>query len=396
MSKKTYPMMVLLAVAVAAGLASSGCTRSQAAVEASAPAAPVVGVAPVIYSNVARTIMLTAEFRPYQQIDVHAKVAGYVREIRVDIGDHVKRGELLATLEVPELQDQIHQADAAIQQDEADLQRAKSAHEVQHLAYMRLAQVVKLKPDLVAQQEVDDALAKDRVAEAQVSAAEHQLEVARANRSKLQTLYAYSKIVAPFTAVVTRRYADTGALIQAGTASDTQSMPLVTLAQNDLLRLIVPVPESAVPRIHLGTLAEIRVPSLNRTIEGKVVRFADSLDLDTRTMNTEIDVPNPRLQLVPGMYAEATITLDQRKNVLTVPIEAVDHHGEQSQVDLVGPDGTIHEQVIRTGLESPSEVEVVSGLKARDLVVISGRGQLHEGEKVKPKKIALPTAQQES
>lgn len=357
---------------------------------------PVVGVSPAIYGDLSQEIVLTAEFRPYQQVDLHAKIAGYVRNIRVDVGDHVNKGELLATLEIPELQDEIQQADARVRQGEAELQRMQSTHEAAHLACSRLQDVVKFQPDLVAQQEVDDALAKDRVAEAQVASAQQNLEFAKADRSKLQTMYAYSNIVAPFTGVVTKRFADTGAMIQAGTASQTQAMPVVTLSQNDLLRLVIPVPESAVPRIHLGTPVEIRVPSLNRKIEGKVVRFADSLDLDTRTMNTEIDVPNAKLELVPGMYAEATIVLDQHKNVLTVPVEAVDHHGKEAQVYVVGPDGAVHEQVIQTGLESPSKIEILSGLKVNDLVVVGGRGQLRPGEKVKPKRIQLPTVQQES
>ncbi|HVO80762.1 MAG TPA: efflux RND transporter periplasmic adaptor subunit [Terriglobales bacterium] len=385
-----------LVLSLAATLAVSGCARSQAAANPPEAAAPVVGVSPVAYGDLSREIVLTAEFRPYQEVAVHAKVAGYVRMIRVDVGDRVTKGELLARLEIPELRDEIQQADATVRQDQAELQRAQAAHEAAHLAYARLQGVVKVKPTLVAQQEIDDAAAKDRVTEAQISAAQQQLQVAQANRDRLQTMYAYSEIVAPFTGVVTKRFADTGALIQAGTASETQSMPLVTLSQNDLLRLIVPVPESDVPQIHLGTPVTINVPSLNKTIKGKVARFADTLDLDTRTMDTEIDVPNPSLEVVPGMYAQATIALEQRKNVLTVPVEAVEHHGKQAQVYVVDPDGAIREQTVQTGLESPSKVEIVSGVKANDLVVVSGRGQLRPGEKVQPKQIQLPAAQQES
>ena len=384
---------VLLCLATA--FLASGCGHSQAATNP-VDVIPVVGVSPVLYSNLSRKIVLTAEFRPYQQVDLHAKVAGYVREIRVDVGDHVKKGELLATLEIPELQDEIHQASAAIRQDQAELKRAQAAHAVAHLAFTRLQGVDKAKPGLVAQQEIDDASSKDLVTAAQVSAAEQQLEVAQASLSKLQTMYAYSNIVAPFTGVVTKRFADTGSLIQAGTASETQAMPLVTLSQNDFLRLIVPVPESAVPDIHLGTPVLVRVPALNKVIQGKVARFADTLDLDTRTMNTEIDVPNPSLEFVPGMYAEASITLAQHKNVLTVPVEAVDHHGQDAQVYRVSKDGLIEEQTIQTGLETSAQVEVRAGLKANDVVVISGRGQLHPGEKVTFKRIPRSPKPQES
>lgn len=394
-SSSSYLMGVLV-VSLGSMLVATGCARSQASASLPATGLPVVGVAPATVGNVAQNIVLTAEFRPYQDVDLHAKVAGYVRMIRVDIGDRVKKGELLATLEVPELQDEIQQADAAVRQYQAELKRSQAAHQVAHLAYARLQGVEKSTPGLVAQQEIDDASAKDLVTAAQVSAAQQHLEVAQADRSKLQTMYAYSNIVAPFTGVVTKRFADTGALIQAGTASETQSMPLVTLAQNDVLRLIVPVPESAVPHIRLNTPVAIHVPSLHKTINGKVARFADNLNLDTRTMNTEIDVPNPDLQLVPGMYAEATITLNQRKKVLTIPIEGVDHHNNDAQVFVVRPSGLIEQQTIRTGIETPSTVEVLSGLKAGDQIVISGRGQLRPGEKVQAKQIQLPVAPQGS
>jgi multidrug efflux pump subunit AcrA (membrane-fusion protein) len=175
----------------------------------------------------------------------------------------------------------------------------------------------------VAQQDVDDAHSKDLVAEAQVAAAKsardaanEEVGVSKAELAKIETLFLYTKVTAPFAGVITKRYADTGSMIQAGTASQTQAMPLVELSENEKLRLILPVPEANVPGIHLGQFVEVRVPSLNRSFAGKVVRFADKLSLQTRTMDTEVDVDNPTLVLVPGMYAEVNLQLARRNGVL--------------------------------------------------------------------------------
>lgn len=401
------------AVTLAASLVSlaslSGCIRSRASVTNTDPG-PVVAVAPVQRRDLARDLTLAAEFRPFQEVDIHAKVAGYVRTMKVDIGDRVKQGQLLAVLEIPELQDQITQADASVRQSEAEvkraqdeLQRAQSAYASMHLAYTRLAAAAKARPNLIAQQELDDALGRDRVGDAQVSAAQagllaaqQQLAVAEADRTRLQTLYSYSRIVAPFTGVVTKRYADTGAMIQAGTASQTQAMPVVRLSQNDLLRLIIPVPESVVPEIHIGTPVEVHVPALKRTIEGEVTRFADRLSLDTRTMDTEIDVPNPKLELVPGMYAEASTTLGAKKDALAVPVQALDRTDNKVSVMVVGADGRIAVRPVSLGLETATAAEVVSGLHDHDLVVVSGRGQLRAGERVQTKRAPVLSAQGES
>src|SRR6185312_6745323 len=225
----------------------------------------------------------------------------------------------------------VSRAGEEVKRAQADLQRAQSAHEVAHLSSTRLAGVIKVRPNLVAQQDVDDATGKDRVAEAQVStaqaalaAAKEQLEVAKAGQSHTQTLFDYARITAPFAGVITHRYADTGAMIQAGTSSQTQAMPIVRLSQNDRLRLTIQVPESAVAQIHVGQPVDVRVQALGRTFAGRVARFADKVSPDTRTMETEVDVPNPGLTLVPGMYASASLTIAHAGSVLTAPVQAID------------------------------------------------------------------------
>ena len=169
----------------------------------------------------------------------------------------------------------------------------------------------------------------------------------------------YTRVTAPFAGVITKRYADTGSMIQAGTASQTQAMPLVQLSENSLLRLILPVPESAVPTVHIGQQVEVRVPTLNRSFPGQVARFADKLSLATRTMDTEVDVPNPTLVLIPGMYAEVNLTLDRRNAVLAVPVTAVDMDRRRrmppARVMVVTPDNRVEIRKVELGLETANE-----------------------------------------
>ncbi len=359
-------------------------------------------VAPAERRSIDSTLTIAGEFKPFQDVDVHAKVAGYIRTIYVDVGDHVKEGQTLAVLEIPELAAQLAGAEAAVRaaqeqihRAQSDLQRAQSTHAVMHSAYSRLKQAADSRAGLVAQQEVDDAQAKDLGAEAQVqsaeaelSAAKQQLEVAQANQKQYAALSGYARIVAPFAGVITNRYADTGALIQAGTASNTQAMPLVRLAQTSRLRLVLPIPESVASQIHLGDAVKVRVQALNQEFQGKVSRFADSLDRQTRTMETEIDFANRDGHLIPGMYAETQLSLQGKKEALTIPLEAVARSGDDATVLAVNSHNIIEERHIKLGLEDSARVEVLSGLADQDRVVIGNRSQFRNGQKVQPKAVS--------
>jgi RND family efflux transporter MFP subunit len=191
-------------------------------------------------------------------------------------------------------------------------------------------------------------------------------------------------------------------MIQAGTASQSQAMPVVRLSQNNLLRLILPVPESAVSTVHIGQPVEVRVPTLNRTFQGQVKRFENKLSLDTRTMNTEVDVPNPSLLLMPGMYAEVNLTLAQRNRVLVAPVNAVetDASGNSQnapstgRVAVVTPNHRIEIRKIQIGIETANEMEVRSGLNEGDLIVIGGHSGLQPGQEVQPKLTVLAAGKQ--
>jgi RND family efflux transporter MFP subunit len=395
----TSPVL-LVGVAV---LVSDSCSRTSKveAEAAKASDALTVAVAKATIEDLSHGLVLTAEFKPFQEVDLMAKVAGYVKKINVDIGDRVREGQVLAVLEIPEMADDRARAQAGVDRSQAEVARAKdqvqqaiSAHEIAHLSYTRLADVSKQRPGLVAQQEIDDAHGKDLVAEAQVSgarsnlvAAAEQVHVNSAELQKIKTLFDYTSVTAPFAGVVTKRYADTGSMIQAGTASSSQAMPLVRLSENSLLRLILPVPESAVPTVHLGQQVDVRVPTLKRSFPGRVARFSDKLSLATRTMDTEVDVPNPSLVLIPGMYAEVDLSLDSRRGVLVVPVPAVDVGSDESsgQVVVVTADNHIEIRKVQLGLQTSTKVQIRSGLKEGDLVVVGSRSGLQPGQEVKPK-----------
>jgi RND family efflux transporter MFP subunit len=402
------PFLLALAACVLALAASSCARKSEAETPPSGTAAdtPTVAVAKVTTGDLTNNLVLTAEFRPYQEVEVMAKVAGFIKEIRVDAGDRVKEGDLLATLEVPEMADDMRRDKAAVERSLADVQhaqdelsRAQSAHDIAHLSFARLTAVSEKKPGLVAQQEIDDAHSKDLVAEAQISAAKsavssamQQVDVNKADMQKVQTMIDYTRVTAPFTGVITKRYADKGSMIQAGTASQTQAMPVVRISQNGLLRLILPVPESAVPTVHIGQHVDVKVPTLNRNFPGTVARFSDKLNLSTRTMDTEVDVPNSNLLLIPGMYAEVDLALHARNSVLTLPVTAVDIDGTnagQGRVMVVAPNNRVQARSIALGMETANRVEVRSGLNEGDMVVLSGRSTLQAGQEVRPKLTVL-------
>ena len=234
--------------------------------EARAAEIPTATVAEVTRQTISHTLNIAGQFQPYQVVDVHAKVSGYIRHIYVDIGDKVHEGQVLAVLEVPELSAQLKGtvAEVAHSKDEItraehEVTRAQSEHVALHADYTRLKQAGAAQTGLIAQQELDDAQSKDLASEAQVDAAKaalaaarEQTEIANADNERVSALSDYATVTAPFDGVVVWRDADTGALIQAGTASNVQSLPVVKLSQSNLLRLRLPVPEDAVQYIHKG------------------------------------------------------------------------------------------------------------------------------------------------
>ena len=373
----------------------SGCKGRQ--VEGLSPA--TASVAPVTRGDLSSTLTVAGEFQPYQEVDLHAKVSGYIRRINVDIGDRVRVGQVIATLEVPELNAQVAGSEAEVRHSQSEIVRAQSGvalaqanYAALHAAYTRLADAAKQRPGLVAQQELDDARAKDQDAEAKIDAAKAELEstqqqlgISKADRQRVTALQDYSVVTAPFSGVITMRYADVGSLIQAGTTSNTQSMPVVKLAQSDLLRLRMPVPEEDVPFIKTGGDVQIKLQSTGKMISGKIVRFTRELATSTRTMLAEVDVPNPDLTLSSGMTAETNIVLQAQNSVLTVPSGAVLKEDGRPFVLVVNSDNTVQKAPVVVGIQGPERVQITEGLSEHQLVIVSGQSNYQPGQMVRPK-----------
>lgn len=355
-----------------------------------------VPVAPVGYAALQNDLVLTAEFHPYQEVDVMAKVAGYVKAIHIDIGDRVQENQVLATLEVPEIQDDLAKArageaaaEANVTTAQAAVERAKATAGIAALSFQRIQDVARRDPGLVPKQDLDVAKSRQAEADAQVASATSALKAAQEAKleanseySRASAMVQYATIRAPFSGVITKRYASTGSMIQAGISSQTQAMPVVRITQNNLLRLMLPVPVSQVGSVRKGEPVDVNVVSLGRTLKGTVTRYADSVQFSTRTMDTEVDVPNPDGSLVPGMYAEVHLHLASRPNVLSVPVDAVDGIGTASEQAWVVQNGVIHLVAVTTGLQTPDRIEITSGLHPGEQVIVGRHSGLADGEHV--------------
>ena len=363
-----------------------------------------VAVTKVVNKSLGREVTLSSELVPFQEIDVYAKESGYVKDLKVDYGSHVKAGAVMAILEIPELEAQLQEDQADVKnatnqvtRAQHELSRYQAQYKALHLEYTRLNDVFQSQPGIVAQQEVDDAQGKDLAASSQVDAGQAALEAsqsqlagAKAKQARDQSLYDYSRITAPFSGIVTERYANLGTLMQAGTGSSTQAMPLVKLSEDDQFRLVIPVPEAYVRSIRIGDPVSVRVPSLGRSFPGKVARFAVDVRSDTRTMHTEVDVPNPQRVLVPGLYAEADLQFDHKDNIPSIPVQAISRREGKTTVLVVGADGLIEQRPVQVGIETASDAEIASGLNEGEQVVVGDRSGLKAGEKVIPQMVNVP------
>jgi len=405
--RQTGPVRALVMSVLLAGMLA-GCGRTKQ-VSADDPAnAPAVSVAPVVREAISDRLEIASEFQPFQEISVYAKVSGYVQKLNIDWGTHVRQGEVMAVLEIPELEQQVQLDEASLRRSQHDLERAreelnraKSAYTVAHLTYTRLADVQKSRPELVAQQDIDIAQGKDQEADAALSgaraglsSAEQGVEVARAALDKDKTMFAYARITAPFDGVVTEMDAFTGALLPAGTSSNKGDLSLCKLSQNNILRLVIPVPERAVPDVSIGETVSLQVSSLKKTVPGKIARISGQIDEGTRTMHTEVQVPNPNYELVPGMYASVVIPLRTAENALTVPIQAFEPSGEgRGTVLVVDPSNKVERREVQMGLQTANRIQLLSGVKEGERVIIGAQGQYRNGELVRPQAVAPTKAE---
>jgi RND family efflux transporter MFP subunit len=397
MRKRLWIAISVLVVALAVVILAWRGHRRTATVEA-APGPPAAEVALVQRGSLAQVLTLAGQFQPYQVVDIHPKVSGFIRHIYVDIGDRVHQGQTLAVLEVPELKAQLSGtiSEVARSSDEIvraqhEVKRAESTHSALHADYDRLLQTSQAQPGLVAQQELDDAQAKNLssaadvdVAKAALAAAQKGMEVSKADNERVSAIEDYTNVVAPLDGVIIWRYADTGALIQSGISSNNQDLPIVKLAQSGVMRLRLPVPETYVRYVHIGDPVKVRVDALNRNFTGKVVRFTRELNFETRTMETEVDVDNENLAVDSGMYANALLRLNHADNVLTVPVGAIVLHGDQQQVYVLGTDNRVHVRDVQVGIRGSQLAEILSGVSPGEQVIVAAQGKYSENEVVTP------------
>ncbi|HUN86717.1 MAG TPA: efflux RND transporter periplasmic adaptor subunit [Terracidiphilus sp.] len=406
---RRHTSFILVAGTVFPVLASLvACHSSGSRTRAEAATIPSAQVATAQRGDISQVLTLAGQFQPYQVVDVHPKVSGYMAHINVDIGDIVHRGETLAVLEVPELKAQLEQTQFEVQQSQQEIKRAEheinqaeAQHAALHAESARLEEAAKAQPGLIAQQELDDALAKDLSSEAQVdaakaamAAAQEHAGAARSDNERVEALHNYTNVTAPLDGVVIWRYADTGALIQGGTNSNDQDLPIVRISQSDILRLRVPVPEDDIRHIHVGDLLQVRVDAINRSFTGKIVRFTRDVNFETRTMETEVDVDNKNLSIDPGMYANTALHLDQVKNVVTIPVEALvlNAHGQQT-VYVLGSNNHVHIRNVEIGLEGSKLAEIKNGINPGDRVIVGGQEKYQDGEEVSPLLISTPASE---
>lgn len=390
------PLAACVSLCAMANLAA--CHSNSGANDAKAASVPSARVAIAQRGNISHVLTLAGQFQAYQVVDVHPKVSGYMKRINVDIGDIVRQGQTLAILEVPELraqleqtQFQVDQSKEEITQAQHEIARAEATHSALHAQFQRLQQAAQGHPGLIAQQELDDAQAKDLSSESQVDAAKAAMAAAKqhagasqADRQRVQALHDYTTVQAPIAGVVVWRYADTGALIQGGTNSNSQDLPIVRLSQSTLLRLRIPVPEDDVKYVHVGDQLEVRVDAIGRSLTGKIVRFTRDVNFETRTMETEIDVENKDLSISPGMYANTMLRLVHVENVVTIPIEALVLNGNQQTVFVLDDTNHVHQHAVLVGIEGSKLAEIKSGLNPGDRVIVGGQDKYQEGEEVSP------------
>ncbi len=254
------------------------------------------------------------------------------------------------------------------------LARARATAEKARLVYERINAVAEKKPGLISQQDVDNA----RI----------DYEEAKAHLQYAQVIVEYGRIVAPFSGVITKRFVDPGALIQSGISSDTQATPVVRLAQNTLLRLDFPVPESIVPQIKRGLPVTVQIDSTGETLHNTIARLAKRVDNATRTMNVEVDIANADRHLTPGMLGQVTLNLDTKQNVLSVPVQAVAGK-EKPTVWVVNAQHRLEQRAVTPGLQTPDSVEILSGVHEGEWVVFGSRSGLNPGATVEPKPMGI-------
>jgi len=366
-----WATVIVVALIVAAGVAYRLIQRSaaqkQLAEVTDANAIPTVAIVHPIIATGGSEIALPGNTQAFDDTPIYARTSGYLKKWFVDIGQHVTQGELMATIETPELDEQLQVAKANLQAAQADLNLANTTSD----RYQNL-----LKSDSVSKQETDVAVSGAAAKQAALAAAE-------ANVRRLQQLQSFEKVYAPYSGVVTERNTDIGDLIDAGspTTSNT-AKELYRIASVNILRIFVLVPEVYAPDIRNGDKATLALQEYpDQTFTGTIVRNSNAIDTASRTLNVEVDVPNPTGKLLPGAYVMVHFKIPQQAQLLSVPSNALLFRSQGMQVGLVH-NGHVHLQSIVVGRDNGRSVEIASGLSPNDQVILDPSDSLAEGQPV--------------
>jgi RND family efflux transporter MFP subunit len=308
-------------------------------------------------------VMLPGTVAPIAQTTIYSKVAGYVNKMLHDKGDRVKKGELLAVVDDPELY--------------AQYEKSVSDFEIKQVTYERLYNVWKSTPDVIAKQDVD-------VAQANYQAAKHGM-------NQLKAMLQYAEIRAPFSGVITARFLDIGTLVQAATASATAATPLYTIMDIDHVKVYVNVPQADVPKAKPGRSIVLSVKELpGKPFKGNITRTTIALDAITRTMLVECDIVNPEHLLQPGMFTYVTLELDKHSRALSLPSQTILKNETGQKFVFVVEDGKAKKKVVKTGIEAKGWIEITEGLDDQDDVVVLGKSRMTEGQPVNPNPYNVP------
>jgi len=333
------------------------CGCKESSLSSDAPLTPPIKVqiTQPKYGAITRFITLPGEIKPYQQATLLAKVTGYLKTITVDKGDHVKAGDLIAEIEVPEML--------------ADVQKYKAEAEVAGLDLKRLVESQKKLPDLVVPQTVDNARGK--------------LDVAKANLERTQTMLSYARITAPFAGIITRRNVDPGAFIPAATSSSSgQNAAIVTLTDLSRVRVQVAIPELESSLVATNQPTNITVEGLpGRAFAGNVSRFSYALEEQSKTMLAEIELPNPQFELRPGMYATVKIGLERKADALLVPVDALLFEKAGASVFTIA-NNKAKKVPVKTGFNDGANAQILTDLKPDQSVILLRKKTLVDGQPV--------------
>ena len=307
--------------------------------------------------DIVRFVTLPGSIKANQQVTLCAKVAGYLKSLKVDKGDRVTTGQALGEIELPELA--------------AESVKYRAEIKVAQMDYTRLEAAKKTASDLITPQSVDEAQGR--------------LDIAKANLERTETLLNYGQLTAPFSGMVTMRYVDPGAFIPAATSvSAAQTSAIITLMDFDIVRAQVAVPEIEAALVRTGQPVRVSVEGLpGKRFDGSVSRLSYALDDATRTMLVEADLPNSDLTLRPGMYATIKIGVDKHSDALLIPVEALVME-KANAFTFVANDGKAKKTPVKIGFNDGAKVEVLSGLNGNEAVILVGKQTLNDGQPVNP------------